>query len=72
MKKAVIKSQEDFLREHKSSNNSILALMFMQNINQGIFFAESLLIAVKNENLEDCLKQVSELKKINITSPAWE
>lgn len=72
MKKAAIKYQEDFLKEREVSNNSILALMFMQNINQGILFAENLLIAVKNENLEDCLKQVSELKKINITSPAWE
>ena len=56
MKKAAIKYQEDFLKEREVSNNSILALMFMQNINQGILFAENLLIAVKNENLEDIWK----------------
>lgn len=63
---------EKELTSLKTSTNSVSALRFMQNIKQGILFTENLMISIKDEDLDTCLKTVSEIEKMNITSPAWD
>ena len=71
MRRAIDDYESDLLKL-ESSNNSVMALVFMQNIKQGLLFTESLMLAVQNENLEACLKHVADIKKMNITSPSWD
>lgn len=67
-----IDEYEELLQNQNTTSNKTMALMFLQNIKQGILFAENLLISIEDENLESCLNHIKHMNRLNITSPTWE
>lgn len=70
--RSAVDNYEADLSKLETSRNSVMALVFMQNIKQGLLFTENLMLAVQNENLEACLKNIADIKKMNISSPNWD
>lgn len=48
------------------------SLMYMQNIKQGLLFADNLLSSVKANDANECLKFSERIKKNEIVTPVWE
>ena len=54
------------------STDTMYARMLMQNIKQGVLFAENLLISVERRDIENCRKANDDIKQNSIIPPNWE
>lgn len=52
--------------------NAIMARMFLQNVKQGLLYAESLLIGVEKFNLEACNKAHDDIQSSALIIPIWQ
>ncbi|HAU5684416.1 hypothetical protein CHI96_14190 [Proteus mirabilis] len=51
--------------------NAISARMLLQNVKQGLLYAESLLIGVEKFNIDACNKAHDDIRKNTLITPMW-
>ncbi|PHM67551.1 hypothetical protein [Xenorhabdus kozodoii] len=62
---------EKDLESNADSMNSVTALMFLQNVKQGLLFADTLLIGIEKFDAEYCERAHNGIRSNSLVSPQW-
>ncbi|WP_340618684.1 hypothetical protein [Xenorhabdus entomophaga] len=69
--KSEAENLEKDLENATDSINSVTALMYLQNVKQGLLFADSLLIGIEKFDAEYCERAHNDIRSNTLVSPQW-